>query len=303
VRRVSSRWRPRHASPEMMIRVATGVAGIFFVVLTVAFYTRAGWATALWPWPDARMSYVFLASIAAAIAAPAIWIAVTGELAAFAPVWLNTSVVHGGFAAYLSSRAIRHDEPRLLAAATVSATLAVGGVALFRRSQRIPIRDPRPMPRVVRGAFVGFSLLLLAVGIPLVLQVPDIFPWTIAPETSTLFGWIFLGPSLFFAYGVFRPLWAFAAGPLWSFLAYDVVLAIPYVRMFGERSDGAGGLYSDFGYGMAGAAASGSDVNETSLAVYLSILGVSAALALYYLFVDEGTRVFSERRRSLRYGV
>ena len=279
---------------ETALRVTSVIVGVVFAVIAVGFYTRADWATAIWPWPDVRMSYVFLASIAAAICAPALWIAVTGELAAYAGIWLNTAVVYSGAAVYLTARAIRHGDADLVLPAAVSVGAIVVSALLVWWFRRFPIRDPRPTPRFVRWSFVGFAVVLIAVAIPLVLQVERVFPWDLSAGTSTLIGCIFLGPSCYFLYGALQPRWALSAGQLWSFLAYDLVLATPYVKLLTQRSEGTSGLYADYGYGSYGAGTpAGDGVNEASLAVYLAVIGFSTALACYYLFVDRRTRVIS----------
>ena len=225
------------------------------------------------------MSYVFLSSIAVAVAAPLFWIGVTGEFAALAPLSLNALVVHASAVIFVTSRIVDGDRSLWIAAA-LGLVQALVALLLLRWSRRIPTRDSRPTPGVVRAAFVVFTVLLLVVGTLLVLQRPRIFPWNLAPETSTIFGLLFLGASTFFAYGVAWPRWAFAAGQLWGFLAYDVVLLIPYGRILTSGP----GAFDAYG-GSADA------VNTPSLVVYLCVLLASAALAIYMFAFDRRTRV------------
>ena len=49
--------------------VVGGTAAVFLGILAVAWYTRMPWAVALWPWPEAPMTFVFLSSIGAAVVA------------------------------------------------------------------------------------------------------------------------------------------------------------------------------------------------------------------------------------------
>ena len=42
---------------------------------------------------------------------------------------------------------------------------------------------------------------------------------------------IFLGSAIYFAYGLQRPVWGNAKGQLLGFLAYDLVLIVPFVRL------------------------------------------------------------------------
>jgi hypothetical protein len=144
------------------------------------------------------------------------------------------------------------------------------------------VRDPRPVPTLLRWSFLGYSAVLLAVGIALVGQVDRVLPWDLAAGTSALFGAIFLGAAAFFAYGALRGRRALATAQLWAFLAYDLVLFIPYAGMIGDE-EGVGGGYYDAYYGYGGTTASSGDgVNERSLAVYLAVLAVSTAVSLWY---------------------
>lgn len=168
------------------------------------------------------------------------------------------------------------------------AYFVVLGALLYAWARRLPVRDPRPMPPVVRWAFVGFALTLLAVGSALVLQVPRVFPWDLQARSSTIFGLIFLGAAVYFVHGVLNPRWAFGAGQLWSFLAYDIVLFAPYFRMLFSGSSAQAGI-DDYGGTDGG-------VNLTSLAVYLTVLSVSTLLALYMAFLHPATRIVASRR-------
>ena len=42
-------------------------------------------------------------------------------------------------------------------------------------------------------------------------------------------GWLFLGASVYFIYAVARPAWEMPTGPLLGFLAYDIVLILPFI--------------------------------------------------------------------------
>src|SRR5687768_10591001 len=152
---------------ETALRIVSAIVGVVFAVLAIGFYSRADWATAIWPWPDVRMSYVFLASIAGAICAPAVWIALSGELVAYAGIWLNTAVVYSGTAVYLTARAIRRDEPEHFLGAGISVGAVLLSALLVAWFERFPVRDSRPAPRFVRWSFLGFTATLIAVSIPL----------------------------------------------------------------------------------------------------------------------------------------
>ena len=53
-----------------LARLALVLAGVGSRALCLGFVLEAAWATALWPWEERPLSYLFLASIAAAIALP-----------------------------------------------------------------------------------------------------------------------------------------------------------------------------------------------------------------------------------------
>jgi hypothetical protein len=267
--------------PATVARAACLVYGALLAILAAGLHGRAGWATAIWPWTDVRMSFVFLASIATAVAAASIWIALTGETAAVAGVALSSVVTNLGIAAYLTGRAVVRDEPPLLVWIVGSLGFFVASLAVLRWGLRQPVRCSRSAPAGLRWVFLGYTTVLLTVGIALVGQGERVFPWDLSAGTSTLFGSIFIGAAAFFAYGAVRGSRALATAQLWAFLAYDVVLLIPYAGMIGDEGAAGGGYYG--GYSGYGTAATGGDgVNERSLAVYLTVLAASTAVSLWY---------------------
>jgi hypothetical protein len=158
------------------------------------------------------------------------------------------------------------------------------GVLLFAWARRQPVHDARAMPRLVRGAFVAFTVTLIVAGGALSLQ-QQVFPWHLHPSSMVLVGANFLGAAVYFAHAAAHPRWAYAAPPLWGFLAYDLVLFAPYLRMLS-----AGGAAVDDYYGGDGAS-----VNMTSLSIYLTVLAASTVLALYCMFVHPSTRLVRRR--------
>ena len=124
------------------------------------------------------------------------------------------------------------------------------------------------MPLPVRVSFGGFAVVLILVGSAVLLQVPNVFAWTLNPLSSALVGCFFLGSACYFLYGLMFPRWQNACGQLWSFLAYDIVLIVPLLFHFATVS------YAQL----------------PSLIVNTIILVYSAALALYYLLIKKETR-------------
>lgn len=270
---------PQH---DLGIRTFCLVNGAFWAALAFPLYFQASWVTSLWPWPEAGMSFVFLASIMAAIAAPSIWIGLTGELAVFAGVGINTMFVNLCLGAYLLWRRF-HWNDNVAGAVTFSVVGFALGAAFFLWSRRLPVRDPRPMPPLVRRAFVAFTLILIGAGGALALQLQHVFPWDLQPASSTIFGFIFLGAATYFMHAIAHPRWAFGVVPLWAFLAYDVVLLGPYSRMLvGPAPDVL--------------ALAGGSVNRPSLVIYLTIISGSALLALYMVLVHPSTRMIRPRQ-------
>jgi hypothetical protein len=119
----------------------------------------------------------------------------------------------------------------------------------------------------VRVSFGIFVASLLFAGTALILRQP-IFPWKLNPDSSVIFGCIFIGDAFYFLHALFKPSWRNAAGQLLSFLAYDLALIIPLFRLF-EMVDPALRL---------------------NLTVYVLVLIYSGAVAVYYLFLNPRTR-------------
>ena len=251
------------------------------------FYTRAEWAISIWPWPEVGMTFIWLGSIAAAIVAPLLCIALTREFAALAGLGLNFFLLGAATAAYMGWRMWRWNDP-IAAPLFESALFAMVGAAVSAWAWHLPVRDPRPMPTFVRAAFAVFALILVTTGSAVALQTERIFPWNLQPPTSTLIGFIFLGAAAMFVHAILHPRWAFAAAPLWSFLAYDVVLFAPYFRMLSGLSAPASVAFDDYG-------SEGGAVNMPSLSVFLVVLSISSMIALYALLLHPGTRIVRPR--------
>ena len=77
-------------------KTALIIVGLIDLVLAAGFFFQQPWATALWPLPDTRLSYAFIAAILAGGAAPLIWIGLSGELAALAGYGLSFGIMYFG---------------------------------------------------------------------------------------------------------------------------------------------------------------------------------------------------------------
>ena len=251
------------------LRMALIIGGLLSLAVAAGFFLRLPYVTAIWPVPSSRLSDIFVASILASVGAPIVWLALADEPRAMAG---------GAIDLALSSMAIfvaalmfyRSGGPSALVPfGAIAAALMALNAALFMYSRGLHFRDTRPMPALVRYSFAGFALALLLAGSALVLVRPNIFPWPISTENSVFYGLIFLGAMCYFLYGVIYPVWANAKGQLLGFLAYDVVLIVPFVRHFSTVQPEM----------------------RLSLIVYTAVIVYSGLLALYFLFVHSATRL------------
>jgi len=151
--------------------------------------------------------------------------------------------------------------------------MTVFGLGLFFWFQRLPFRQRQPTPMLIRVSFFIFIVALIIVGTSQVRQTPNILPWRVTPELMVVFGWFFLGAAAYFAYGLIRPVWGNAAGQLAGFLAYDLVLIIPFLQRLPTISPEL----------------------QISLIIYIIVVTYSGLLAIWYLFIAPKTRIWGSR--------
>jgi hypothetical protein len=250
------------------------VTGALSLALALAFFLQMPVATALWPFPTSRLSNIFLASIFAATAVPVMWLGLSGDFAAARGGAANLALTNAGiaiFAAQLWTREPQHSG--VLAYAGISGALCVLCLSIITWSRRLRFQDTRRTAPLVRASFAVFTIGLLYFGGRLAFSGAELFPWPLKPEQSVIYGWIFLGSAVYFAYGVWRPVWSNAKGQLLGFLAYDVVLIVPFIVHFKTvRPD----LW-------------------INLVVYVVVIVYSGGLALYYLLLNPETRLRGRR--------
>jgi hypothetical protein len=256
---------------QRAIRVILAIVGIALIGLSAGFLFQQEWAVRAWPWQDKSLSYAFVAAMQAAIAAAVLWIAITGELGVIAAGALNLLVMMSGLTVYLGSQAFATGAPIFMIYTIACGLFAVFNLFLFLWAQKIPIYDRRPMPVMIRISYVIFILALAVVGVALILQIPDILPWVVEAPTSVVLGWMFLGDAFYFLYALLQPRWYGACAQLWSFLAYDLVLIVPFLLRFSTVDP----KFLD------------------NLTVYTLILLYSGALAIYYLLMNRTTRAMN----------
>ena len=256
-----------------LAKTALIIVGLLDLVLAAGFFFQQAWATTLWPLPDTRLSYAFIAAILAGGAAPLIWIGLSGELAALAGYGLSFGIMYAGMGLSALWFYLRDQNPSLAVFALVMGILAVTGGIIFMRTRR-SAQDGQQTPRIVIYAFTAEVLVLAAAGILLTLKVPNILPWNLSPESSVSYGWVFLGLGFYYLYAVLNPKWTHAQGPLLGFLVYDLVLFAP---LFARYSN----LQPEHVRGQVAASL---------------IIIFSAALGVYYLFLNPATRMRARSR-------
>lgn len=249
-------------------KVALIVTGLIQLVLAIGFFFQQAWATSLWPVPDTRLSYAFIAAILAGGAAPLIWAGLSGELASLAGYGMSFGIMYAGMGISALLFYLRDQNPALSWFALVMGLLAVLGGMMFMRTRHLA-KNSQPTPPIVIYAFVAEVLVLAGAGILLILKVPNTLPWNLSPESSVLYGWVFLGLAFYYLYAVLNRQWIHALGPLLGFLVYDLVLFSPLFARFGN-------LQPEHILGQVAASA---------------IIIFSAALGVYYLFINPATRL------------
>lgn len=248
------------------------VVGLGLLAVCLGFALRLPWALSLWPWEDSKLSYLFIASICAGIALPVLWIGLAKEYAAVQAGALDFAMMYAGLLATLLISYPAVQEWMVLSFALDLCTFSlILNLGLYAWSRKIPFKYNQPIPALLRFSFGLFFLALVIIGISLVLRLPHIFPWPLKPQTSIVFGWVYLGAAVYFLYGLIYPVWGNVKGQLAGFLAYDLILIVPFIQhlMVTVKPE-----------------------HQLSLWVYLSVLIYSAMLAIYYLFIHRESRLF-----------
>lgn len=255
-----------------LVRPVLLVVAAIQLFFAVVFYFQWPLAVNIWPFEGTTpLTYIFIASIFAAAGASTLWAILSGNDAAVAGIALDYIVIFAPMGFYVARLAVRDGNAGLTAYAISLAFGTLFGVWLLGWSLRASLDRSRLTPALVFWSFVFFVLALVVVGARLLLQTPNVIPWTITPELSVVIGCIFVGAAVYFLYGLLRPTWANAGGQLAGFLAYDIVLIVPFLqRLPTVAPEHRVGLY-----------------------LYTAVVTYSGLLAIYYLFVHRRTRVRS----------
>ncbi len=228
-----------------------------------------GGGRALWPWPDGRLSYIFICSILLAEATVLAWQALTLDLNAAKGGALGFLGMNAGLAVLMAMRFRSEGEAMALVWALACAALALGSALVLLLARHYPPVERGPTPPLVRWSFLVFAAALFVATVMLLARLPVVFPWPLKPQSSVAFGFLFLASAVYFLDGFLRPSWSNAIGQLLGFLVYDLVLFVPWAQHLAKAEGGF----------------------LISLVIYLVVLSWSGLLALYFLFIHRPTRI------------
>ena len=245
-----------------------GAVQVFFAA---ALFWQWPFVVNLWPFPGTTpLTFIFIASIFAAAAAATLWAVVSRNLGALAGIGLDYMTILAPVAVLAFQLGWSSSSSQMTYYAIFCVIGVLFGLGLFLWSVRIPMDRTIPMPGPVRWSFIFFIVALLIVSGRLVMKVPNTMPWKITPELSVVIGWMFLGAAVYFFYGLLRPSWVNSAGQLWGFLAYDIVLIVPFLQRLPTTAP----------------------EQRLGLTIYTGVVIYSGLLAIYYLFIHKPTRMW-----------
>ncbi len=245
------------------------IVGIGFALQIPAF-------TRFWPIRyTGGLSFIFIGSIFCAAAASQLWCLYMREHGAFAGIALDYLCIFIPLAIFALQ--IANGSRTLQMTAVTFIIGAIFGAVMLVWSLRFPITDPRPQPGLVRYSFMFFIVALLFVGGSLVLKNNDILPWSISVTGGVIYGWMFIGAAAYFSYSLIRPGWINTGGQLAGFLAYDLVLIVPFLLRLPTLPSEAPQYF-------------------LGQLLYTVVVVYSGLLAIYFLFISPSTRMFGAKR-------
>jgi hypothetical protein len=284
-RRAASREptsRPDGSNGDRRVRIVLGTVAAIQVVVGALFILHVPAVAGLLPFPGSSdVSDLFVASMLWAAAVPVGWCLFVRSDRAFTGIFLDYLVILLPVGVLSLGLGLRDGSGGPIALAVGAFAVSVFAAWMLRWARRHPWRSAQPTPRPVLGAFAIFVGTLVIVGGLLIAGTPGILPWPVTRTLSTLYGLMFLGAAAYFAYGLVDRRWENAGGQLAGFLAYDVVLIVPFVvrLVTGEPSY----------YGTTG------ETLRLNLIGYTLVIAFSAAVAVVYLFVVPETRILGRR--------
>lgn len=253
---------------ESTLRTVLYLAGAVFTVVGLGYALRMEWAVRAHLWSDGPMTISWYGSMLLSFGPQLVWLGLTRDWGILPGFAAGSIVMFLGAASAVLTVAARESSPRLWVIGALLAALGLGSIWMWRWSRRQRVRDGRQTPRLLRwfGAICVVPLLVASAG--LLARHPHVFPWPLNPDSSTLMGWMFLGTGVSFVFAAVQSHWAYMRTLLMGFLVYDAVL-IPYYL----------GHYSRV-----------QPEHELSLGIFMVVLGSSALLSLWHLFVSPATR-------------
>ncbi len=251
---------------QALLRAGLIVYSCVLFIFAAGFVFDEWWATDLWPFSySAGMSFIFVSSILAAAGTSILYCGLARDYRAMVGVGIDALVI----TLPIAILAFSSERKSMRTFAILSSVTAVAGLLAAIWFHRYEFRDHRPTPMLVRISFVIFVVALWVFGGMLTTGSQRILPWGVSPEVAKVYGWIFIGASSYFLYGLIIRKWSNAAGQLLGFLAYDLVLIVPFIRFF--RTVGDDKLLNHI--------------------VYTSVVVYSALLAIYCCFIHPATRL------------
>ena len=212
------------------VRAGFLIVGALMLVLALGFSFNMPWASPFWPWPDGRLSLLFVGSVLGALGAGSVYVGATLELRAAIGGGITFLISGVTFCLYLlwfAPGAVAGIYPLACGA------LAVAGVLVVATSLSAAAGETRRPPSPVIASCWVFAAALFLGGVMLVLRYPYVFPWPLSPDTSSLYGWMFFALSANYAFVAWRGMRSDAAVSLIAFLVYDVILIGPFIGHFG----------------------------------------------------------------------
>jgi len=250
------------------IRYFLFLVGAIQLLMAVAYLLQWPFMLELWPFEGTTpLTFTFVSPILTAAAASTLWVAASGNYGALAGIALDYVSILTPVAIFQFRLGAAGSDSRLTIYGILLTLTALLGLGLFLWRARIPVDRIIPLPRPVRWSFAIFIIVLVIVATRLIIKVPNVIPWKITPDLSVLIGWMFLGAAFYFAYSVARRSWYNAAGQLAGFLAYDLVLIVPFLERLPT-------IAPEFRIG---------------LIIYIVVVVYSGLLAVYYLFIHKPT--------------
>jgi hypothetical protein len=150
-------------------------------------------------------------------AAPLIWIGISEQYEALSGYGLSFGIMYAGMALAALVFYLRSRQSAFFVFALVLGGAALSYAILFVRTRRL-VPASQPTPPIVRLAFLVEIMVLAGAGLLLLWNIPNTLPWNISPESSVLYGWVFLGLAFYYLHAVWKPQWIHALGPLLGFL-------------------------------------------------------------------------------------